>query len=161
MIIQSLDVSRGWGPLRVASRISATKASSFVTCNNHRLAPSRLKHALGRVISFQSFGRDDSDLTLLQSENSILRDTIRQLEEENLRLKQRAQRVIGLENFEGERFFRGEMDSSFVDTGGITLSGEEIIEDEMWCDELDGGRLMKFREKAQYSEKIFGLREID
>lgn len=154
VICQLLNVSSGWSPLRVVSRIGATRAIS-IPFGNHLLAPTRLKYALGRVISFhQSFSRDDSDLTLLQSENSILRDTIRQLEEENLRLKQRAQRVIGLENFEGERFFRGEMDSSFLDTGGITLTGEEIIQDEMWCDELVDGDTCPVEPTISFGEAL-------
>lgn len=138
---QTFSKSQGWGTLSLKSRISATTASSaFFDWNRNRLtSPRHLQHTLRRIVPFRSFNRDDSDFTLLKSENLILRDTIRQLEEENQRLKQRAQRVIGLENFEGERFFRGEMDSSFIDTGGITLTGEEIIQDELWCDELDGG----------------------
>jgi hypothetical protein len=48
-----------------------------------------------------------SDIGLIKSENILLRETIRKLEEENIRLKQRnAGSRIVLETFEGERFFR-------------------------------------------------------
>jgi hypothetical protein len=82
---------------------------------------------------------DDADVSLLQSENYALRDTVRQLEEENQRLKQHAR--IVLENFEGERLFRGDVESSmFPEATGIMLTGDEIAQDELWCDELDGGK---------------------
>lgn len=91
------------------------------------------------------------DLSSLQSENSLLRDTIRQLEDENTRLRHRAGRMLGLENFEGDRFFRDDtaddLTSSSSDTtsssssttsgGGITLSADEIANEELWCDTLD------------------------
>jgi len=109
----------------------------------------RVQHGLRRIVPLRSSHRDDPDVTLLQSENSILRDTIRQLEEENQRLKQRAQRMIGLENFEGERFFRDELDAPMwvEDVGGggkggagIAPTGEEITQEEMlWCDQLEEG----------------------
>ncbi len=135
--------SYGWSPSTTLSRGATTTLSSefYVSYWNRLSAPRRLKQEVFRIVPFRSFSRDDSDFTLLKSENLILRETIRQLEEENQRLKQRAQRVIGLENFEGERFFRGELDNSFLDSGGITLTGEEIIPDDLWCDELDGGEL--------------------
>jgi hypothetical protein len=49
-----------------------------------------------------------NDLILLQSENTLLRETIRKLEDENQQLKlqrQRRPQQLVLENFEGERFF--------------------------------------------------------
>jgi len=78
------------------------------------------------------------DPSLLKSENSVLRDTIRQLEEENQKLKQRAARVVGLENFEGDHFFPEEYENPFGDSGGgLTMSTEEIKTGEQWCDELE------------------------
>ena len=65
----------------------------------------------------------------LQNENSVLRETIRQLEEENQRLKQKAKRIV-LENFEGDGFRDVVPDDG--SGGGITLSGEEIAQDEQW-----------------------------
>lgn len=146
LLSQSLLNSHGWSPLRFASRISSRPISASSSAGTHgdrRFVPSRpkrIKHALHRVIPFWSSNRDDSDFSLLQSENSVLRDTIRQLEEENQRLKQRAQRMVGLENFEGERFFRDEFDRPTADMGGITLTGEEIAQDELWCDQLEEGK---------------------
>jgi hypothetical protein len=98
------------------------------------------------LVSFRSTSHDDADLGSLKSENSILRDTIRQLEEENLKLKQRVKRVVGLEQFEGERFFRDEMDTLDVYAGGggglaaDNDDGDSFLE-ELWCDESNTGKL--------------------
>lgn len=151
VLSQSFSETHSWGPLRLASRAAPAASSPPISASSiSRIygerplfvlnKTERLRHALRRVVPFRSSNLDDTDATLLKSENSILRDTIRQLEEENQRLKKRAQRVVGLENFEGERYFRGEMDSPsmFDSGGGITLTGEEIAQDELWCDELDG-----------------------
>jgi hypothetical protein len=91
-------------------------------------------------VSLSSSNEDaDADVSLLQSENYVLRDTIRQLEEENQKLKQSAK--IVLENFEGGRLFRGDVESSMIlEATGITLTGDEIAQDQLWCDELDGGK---------------------
>jgi hypothetical protein len=104
------------------------------------------KSVLNRIAPFPLSSSDednDNDVALLQSENYVLRDTIRQLEEENQKLKQKAK--IVLENFEGERLFRGDAESSMLFPGGsgITLTGDEIAQDELWCDELDGGEKCK------------------
>jgi hypothetical protein len=67
------------------------------------------------------------------------------LEEENQKLKQRHNKIV-LETFEGERYFRDESEgASTMDTGGITMTGDEIGQDELWCDELDGGKLLLTR----------------
>lgn len=85
---------------------------------------------------------------LLQEENGLLRETIRQLELENERLKNSASRIV-IENFEGEgklppesSWFEG-MGSSgppeLPSAGGITLTGEQLeAQQQLWCDELDG-----------------------
>ena len=77
-------------------------------------------------------------MKVLKSENNLLRDTIRQLEDENQRLKQRANKIV-LENFEGERFFQDDIENQKMEGVGITLTGDEIGQNELWCDELDGG----------------------
>jgi len=85
----------------------------------------------------------------LETENTLLRETVRQLENENERLA--SQRRIILENFEGEGFFQTEKNSMNQDLAefGITLSEAELAGDissfrspsdqgvEQWCDELD------------------------
>lgn len=108
------------------------------------------------------------DLSSLQSENSLLRDTIRQLEDENTRLRHRADRMLGLENFEGDRFFRDDtaddLTSSSSDTtssssssssttsgGGITLSADEIANEELWCDTLDAAGERYFATTTNFS----------
>lgn len=143
----TLDV-RALGFLKLASRVvSPSSPTSPAAMHFDRLytqkKSKRIQYALRRIISFRSTSRDDIDLGLLKSENSVLRDTIRQLEEENQKLKQKARRIVGLEQFEGERFFRDEMDTFGLDGGGLTLTGEEIIQDELWCDQLDEGESPK------------------
>ena len=46
---------------------------------------------------------------------------------------------IVLENFEGERFFQDDIENQKMEGVGITLTGDEIGQNELWCDELDGG----------------------
>jgi hypothetical protein len=155
----SFPNTHSWGPLRLISRVSSPSISASSISNIYGDRPflqskaKRLRYALRRIVPFRSSNLDDIDATMLKSENSILRDAIRQLEEENQLLKKRAQRVVGLENFEGERYFRDELDSPILggDAGGITLTGEEIAQDELWCDELEGGELYYVLE-LQYSQ---------
>ena len=121
--------ANGWSPLKLATRTSFPEQSR---------SRQGIRRVLKKFVPFSS-SNDDTDVSLLQSENYVLRDTIRQLEEENQKLKQKAK--IVLENFEGERLFRGD-DGSLIQVGtgsGITLTGDEIAQDELWCDELDGG----------------------
>jgi len=110
-----------------------------------------------KVVSLRrrSTNQDDADLGILKSENSALRKTIRELEEENERLKQRAisnnaKRVVGIEQFEGERFFFGDdMDDSTLSMLGSSNSGSrlkddnEAVLDDLWCDELSGGEFLE------------------
>jgi len=120
----------GWSPLKLSSRVAplAQRKSS------------RFRSAIKRIVPFQSTSRDDlsgEDMKVLKSENNLLRDTIRQLEDENQRLKQRANKIV-LENFEGERFFQDDIENQKMEGVGITLTGDEIGQNELWCDELDG-----------------------
>lgn len=92
----------------------------------------------------------------LETENKLLRETIRQLEIENDRLHSK-QRVV-LESFEGESWYS--QDKNKYDDEGISSGGEELMDwgitlteaemandytplnDEsaaMWCDELEDG----------------------
>lgn len=86
-----------------------------------------------------SSSKAGEDLDVLRLENSVLRETIRQLEEDNESLRQNNQ--IVLENFEGESLFRErDTPSSPTSSSGTTLSGEALSRDGMWCDELEDGR---------------------
>ena len=152
----------GWTPSRLISRTSihsqvTPRVSELPSTVNGFLSrkTKRLRSMGRRIISSSSSSRssssqDELDLSSLQSENSLLRDTIRQLEDENSRLRQRADRMLGLENFEGgDRYFRDEPETAISSMiggesgGGITLSGEEIGNEELWCDTLEGGKKMR------------------
>jgi len=90
------------------------------------------------VLRVSSSSKAGEDLDVLRLENSLLRETIRQLEEDNQNLKHNNE--IVLENFEGESFFRDRDTPSLAMSGSsssITLSGEEISQDGIWCDELE------------------------
>lgn len=130
ILTQSLYYSHGWSPLKFASRVSTAQPLK---------SSSRIKRVLKKFAPFSAPNDEtEVDISLLQSENFVLRDTIRQLEEENQKLKQRNK--IVLETFEGESLFRGD-DGSMLQvkpSTGITLTGDEIAQDELWCDELDG-----------------------
>lgn len=116
----------------------------------NRLLRPRIRLPLsGRRERGGSSSSPEIDLNLqLQTENSFLRDTVRRLEGENQRLRQRAAGKIVLETFEGERLFRNDattangFDDGYYDDdytrvpgeygaasggGGITLSGEEQL----------------------------------
>lgn len=91
----------------------------------------------------------------LETENKLLRETIRQLEHENERLS--SQQKVVLETFEGEGRLRPPANDMLVDrtTGadapthdyGVTLSADELtgdipvtqdgIDGALWCDDLD------------------------
>mmetsp|Transcript_25514 Transcript_25514/g.62684 ORF Transcript_25514/g.62684 Transcript_25514/m.62684 type:complete len:345 (-) Transcript_25514:286-1320(-) len=125
------SVCQAWSPLKPlsVSPLSLRHRSSNL-----------FKRVLPRKISLpfelSSSSKAEGDLDVLRSENSVLRETIRQLEEENQNLKQRNK--IVLENFEGESLFRDRDSSmSMSSSDGITLSGDEIAQDEQWCDELE------------------------
>ena len=148
----------GWTPSRLISRTSihaavTPRVSELPgTVNGFFSRKTKRLRSMGRrIISSSSSSRssssqDEVELSSLQSENSLLRDTIRQLEDENSRLRQRADRMLGLESFEGaDRYFREEPETSMSMLegeigGGITLSGEEIGNEELWCDTLEGGK---------------------
>ena len=134
LLAQSPFYSYSWSPLKLSSRVAPFPSQP---------RSSRIRSVLKRIVPFQSSKEDlsEEELLVLKSENTLLRDTIRQLEEENQRLKQKASKIV-LETFEGERWFRGDgedEETSSTDSLGITLTGEEIGQDELWCDELDGG----------------------
>jgi hypothetical protein len=150
VLSQPFSNTYSWGPLRLASRaIASPSIFSSSISNVYGDRPfvlsktERLKHAPRRIVPVRSSNVDDYDAVVLKSKNSVLLETIRQLEEENKLLKKRAQRVVGLENFEGERYFRDELDTPLLDGRGLTLTGEEIAQDEVWCDE-EGGELDVF-----------------
>jgi hypothetical protein len=136
LLVQTLPCSNGWSSLkRLAS-------ASRIAYPDPSLGNNKIRNGLKRIAPFRSTSKDNDlsevDIPLLLSENNLLRETIRQLEEDNLRLKQKAQTIV-LENFEGERFFRDEKDTLFVDPGDFTSTGEGDGQDELWCDALDGG----------------------
>lgn len=167
LLFHSCLYCQGWNPSRLLSRTAhhralltprvsevpptnARSSSGFLSRNTKRLRSMVVGRR--RISSSSSTSQEDElDLSSLQSENSLLRDTIRQLEDENTRLRHRADRMLGLENFEGDRFFRDDtaddLTSSSSDTtsssssttsgGGITLSADEIANEELWCDTLD------------------------
>jgi hypothetical protein len=101
----------------------------------------------------------EEDVLVLKSENTLLRDTIRQLEEENQRLKQRANKIV-LENFEGENWFKEDSKSASMGGVGITLTGEEIGQEELWCDELDGGEQIASLIEKRIKTKIRNRRNL-
>ncbi|CAJ1942214.1 unnamed protein product [Cylindrotheca closterium] len=124
-------VCQAWSPL---------KPLSINPLSIRHQSSNLFKRVLPRKITLPSFELSSSstaeeDLDEMKSENSVLRDTIRQLEEENQNLKQR-NRIV-LESFEGESLF-WDQDSATGMSSGITLSGDEISQDELWCDELEG-----------------------
>jgi hypothetical protein len=137
LLVQYPSYSNGWSPSKISSRASSISISQKIGGTG-----SRIKKVMQKItpVSLSSSNEDaDADVSLLQSENYVLRDTIRQLEEENQKLKQSAK--IVLENFEGGRLFRGDVESSMIlEATGITLTGDEIAQDQLWCDELDGGK---------------------
>lgn len=124
----------GWSPMKLSAKASSISISRKVGGTG-----SKVKRVLKKIAPFSlSSASEDADVSLLQSENFVLRDTVRQLEEENQKLKQTAK--IVLENFEGEGLFGGGFESSVFPGGaGITLTGDEISQDELWCDELEEG----------------------
>jgi hypothetical protein len=127
-----------WSVSRLATRRPPTNPSSSSPLVRKRVIVQSL---LRRMNPFQSTLRDN-DLSevnskVLVAENKLLREVIGELEEENLRLKQRGGRIV-LENFEGERRFRDKVPGLAEE--GLTLTGDEILQDELWCDELDGGK---------------------
>jgi hypothetical protein len=139
----------GWSPVyKLASRIAAAPptGTAMIPIRRSKSSSKTFGTAVLKRIVRSTTARDNDlsevDVSLLKSENNLLRDTIRQLEEENKKLKQRHNKIV-LETFEGERYFRDESEgaSTLMDTGGITMTGDEIGQDELWCDELDGGKL--------------------
>lgn len=127
-------VCQAWGPL---------KPLSIDPLSIRRKRSNLFKRVLHRKIALpfelSSSNNTDEDLDVLRSENSVLRQTIRELEEENQNLKRR-NRIV-LESFEGEPSF---FDQDFFGSSGITLSGNEITQDELWCDVLEDGRYLLF-----------------
>jgi hypothetical protein len=101
--------------------------------------------------------QEDAPDSLLKSENDLLRDKIRQLEQENEQLKQKgeANKIVILETFEGEgrqlrssTGTRTDNSTFFERPSGITtttLTGEElgveqkVVDAALWCDELEDG----------------------
>jgi hypothetical protein len=106
--------------------------------------------------------QNQSNATAIATENDSLRDSVRQLEEENERLKKyveqqhqmaaaaakktttNSKRII-LETFEGEHLFdsvSGDSSSQMQSQSSFALAGDNGNEgdddDELWCDVLDG-----------------------
>ena len=77
---------------------------------------------------------------MMKTENELLRNTVRQLEMENERLRESSSKIV-IETFEGEGRQRGVGDASWydslVDAEGITMSGAELEAVPLWCDELE------------------------
>lgn len=109
--------------------------------------------------------KPDTDLqfSILEEENRILRQTIRQLELENEYLKKTDGTRIIIENFEGGRkraadgmwFESGNIEPLPPPTQGITLAGEQMVQDDqMWCDELDGEGTCPIEPTISFTEAL-------
>lgn len=73
-------------------------------------------------------------LTILKTENEILRNTVRQLELENERLRHNSPTIV-IETFEGE----GQLPSPYLSHSSLPDYGvSEIDYSTQWCDELNG-----------------------
>ena len=99
-----------------------------------------LPKANGEVVKPAEGVSIDTELAILKEENNILRETVRQLEQENERLHKNAGMIV-IENFEGERStpskWFGAMQGDDVEMQGITMTGEQIEGYPLWCDELE------------------------
>lgn len=109
-----------------------------IRCKGSNLFKRVVPRKIALPFELSSSNKAEEGLDELKSENTVLRETIRQLEDENQILKQRNN--IVLESFEGESMFRDRGDDTSFFSSGITLTGDEISQDELWCDELEDGR---------------------
>ena len=149
--------AEGWSQsnfvVRSSTRRNALSVSRFAS---RKQSPVKLqtKFPSGDNLGFfedpsQSLGNSNSTATIA-SENNRLRDSIRQLEEENERLKRYVEQQhqkeieakatnkrIVLETFEGEGLFDSGDTSSFGFARKETSEGNSE-DDELWCDVLDG-----------------------
>ena len=73
------------------------------------------------------------ELDKLEEENARLKSKLEKVQAENERLHDQFNSRIVLENFEGE-FFRPPPPSN---EGPVTLTGEEMMGESLWCDELE------------------------
>ncbi|KAL3942668.1 MAG: hypothetical protein SGBAC_003187 [Bacillariaceae sp.] len=123
-------VCQAWSPLRP---LSVNPLS--IRCKGSNLFKRVVPRKIALPFELSSSNKAEEGLDELKSENTVLRETIRQLEDENQILKQRNN--IVLESFEGESMFRDRGDDTSFFSSGITLTGDEISQDELWCDELE------------------------
>ena len=146
LLIQAPYLISCLSPRKFVSRIS-NKASNFLgkASIKNLSVPLPNKNSI-RIVSHEE-QVNGADLSLLKTENTLLRDAVRQLEVENELLKQKSNKLV-LETFEGEGKLRESSKSKAfvnatfgVDPLGITLSGAELEQDtNMWCDELEEGK---------------------
>ena len=138
-VVQNVE---SWSVNRLAT-IRPTRLSFSPSPSEVGSKRAKVKSILRRILPFQSTSSDDvnaAESRVLKAENQLLREVIGELEEENARLKQRAGRIV-LETFEGENYIRdGFRDGGADDDEGLTLTGEELMQDELWCDELEDGK---------------------
>lgn len=135
-----------WSPLfrspRRVSSLSSRPNSRLWVAQQHSDVPVNNNTTL--EVTTVDTPTTELEYDLLQEENNLLRETIRQLEQENERLKNSASRIV-IENFEGE----GKMAPDFFwnfreeQPSGITMTGEAMETSSsnpngIWCDELDG-----------------------
>ena len=160
LALSQLPPSLGWGPLFRSPQRLSNSAVSLAKPGRHG-ARLRLSHQhndghdSGRIHSViptnssliptvdVTTQHTDLEYYLLEEENGLLRETIRQLELENERLKKSASRIV-IENFEGEGkmppdsfWFEGKSEPRQTDMEGITMTGEQMEASQLWCDELD------------------------
>jgi len=147
LAFSQFSTSLGWSPLfRPSHRLKPAVSSSSRRQGRSRLWMAQQQHNVGsNNSSVETITTKDlqtptnMEYDLLEEENGFLRETIRQLELENERLRKSASRIV-IENFEGERRLSSE--SSWFEgmtntEEGITMTEEEMEAPQMWCDELE------------------------
>lgn len=123
--------------LRQGTRLCVAQLSHDSDAEDLSSILTRLRQKHGDLVDEST----DTQYAILKEENSILRETIRQLELENEQLRSRASKII-IENFEGfgkfgsDWFDAGNAEKDLQPPPGITMMEEEM--EQMWCDELDG-----------------------
>lgn len=149
ILIDQTPVSvTGWVPFpRLLDGVSPKRPPPPSSIRRRSIPPARLSSSSsGSSSSRVKEDTPEVDVDLLRTENSLLRETVRNLEEENQRLRLQRRGSVGrivLETFEGERFLRGESSNRFLGRhgdaaasasasspstgGGITLSGDEQL----------------------------------
>jgi hypothetical protein len=168
-ILASLQLSTafGWRPSFSSCHRAPRGVMSSSFCRHGRLWVASSHHNIPTNNSSVETNAEiptNMEYEMLQQENGLLRETIRQLEMENERLKSSASRIV-IENFEGEGkmppesfWFEG-MSSSMPNEStmekGITLTGEEMESSSpMWCDELDDGDVCPVEPTISFGEAL-------